>query len=190
MYEEQNEIASVSRRSGVAAIEDQFDHTIYSYNILSNALYSETIKSENISEYYNSRSISVQPRYVPYKPLPSRSYERVDSYWNSRWEPYNDFINDLFESDAVVVNTVGQIQRKPGSVIVILFSKDVQHDNENYSIKEEYEQRYQGLEGEWIIGRVRNIIYPAEGRYRQNLLLIRNFCNKVVNNAPEQPASK
>lgn len=180
MHEERNELAAVSKRSGMAALEDQFEHKIYNYSITTNALTYELITSENIAEYYNTGFSGMKPRYVPQKPTADGSYERCDSYWNNVWKPYNDLIADMFESDSVVVNTVGYIRRAVGSTAVIVFPKDGSDcDTDNYKLKEDYERRYQGLEGEWIIGRVHNIIYPAEGRYRQNLVLIRNFCNHI-----------
>lgn len=41
--------------------------------------------------------------------------------------------------------------------------------------------RYRGIEGMWFASRVHHYVYPAHGRYRQWLALVRNFTVDLEN---------
>ena len=91
----------------------------------------------------------------------------------------------MFETNSLVVNAVGEITRKPGSIVTIAVdrsSKDLNGDRtEDLN---NLKTRYKAFEGPWFASKVRHIIEPnrgpeGNGSYRQNVGLFRNFVNEA-----------
>ena len=87
----------------------------------------------------------------------------------------------MFESNALVINSVGDILRKPGALININVDRTPKDlDGEESEELDRLKSRYKSFEGPWIASKVRHIIEPnkgpeGNGSYRQNIVLMRNF---------------
>lgn len=87
----------------------------------------------------------------------------------------------LLEDSSLVINTTGNILVKPGFLLNISLdrdSKDIATDDLNKL--DDIKNKYKIFEGLWIVAKVHDIIIPSLIdsnliRYRQNLVLIRNY---------------
>ena len=81
------------------------------------------------------------------------------SYWNNDFHFYGTFIDTFLNNNALLVKTIGNITRLPGSVATIMVDRG-QADmiEENPDLYEDMLRRYKGLEGAWIVAKVHHYI--------------------------------
>ncbi len=110
--------------------------------------------------------------------LPEKYYVR-ESYWNNRMDIFSTFVDAMTQNGAVVINTQGEILRKPANFIDLNVDKNIDYakTDDNADLKD-LERRYYQLHGTWIVAKVRNIVMPRISRFRQNLTLFRNYKSK------------
>ena len=110
--------------------------------------------------------------------LPEKYYVR-ESYWNNRMDVYSTFVDAMTQNGAVIINTQGEILRKPANFIDLAVDKNIDYSKtDDCRDLKELERRYYQLHGTWVVAKVRNIIMPRLSRYRQNLTLFRNYKSK------------
>ena len=112
---------------------------------------------------------------------PSVMYSRRGTYWNNNFQIYDQLYKTLTEDNSLVVNCPGNLIRCPGNVVAIGIDRDKEKMiNDSRSQLEEMMNMYKGLESNWIISKVVNIVEPSKSRYRQNLVLFRNYVTTAL----------
>ena len=100
--------------------------------------------------------------------------------WNNAVDVYNCLTADVLGDNALVVNTTGQILRKPSDAVFIQLPQDksdLKSDDED--AYKDWEIRYKELTGLWITAKVVHIISPQQETYRQNLVLFKNYIEDI-----------
>lgn len=140
------------------------------------------------SVYFNNKfevGTSTKPKIQTMPKVEGLTYKHYGSTWSNRVDFYHDYVQDLVDSNSLIVNAVADINRKPGSIVTIgvdRSTKDLEHDDPQSM--DDLKRRYQTFEGAWIASKVRHIVEPnagsgGNGQYRQNLVLVRNFLNET-----------
>ena len=129
--------------------------------------------------YKNEKPSSVSDPYVgKYVPISSKfQYFESGTYWNNDFGMYNDAVKALSEDNSLVLNLDADLLRKPGSHMIVSVDRDDVSiaGTEDLEKLEETKSKYKSLEGLWTVSKVRHIVMPATSKYRQNVVLFRNF---------------
>lgn len=162
----------------VDVYKNTFEKDTFQYDFDQNTFSCNISPSDENINYFNNKidAESYLPKYKKLYILPSLQFKDYGSYWNNSHATYNRAIDMLEKNDAFILNITGEIRRQPGSVTVIALDRNAgnMHDqNRNELMK--MKEKYKAYEGVWIASKVRNIISPALGSFRQQLVLFRNF---------------
>lgn len=151
----------------------------YDSNRISHSLFSN---EENVSYFSNKFDAPhLKPKVSPMIDVGQCDFRHRASTWNNDVDFYHDYQQALAESNALVVNAVGALLRKPGSIVTINIDRTPKDlDTEDKDELERLKNRYKSFEGPWVASRVRHIIEPSkgpggDGSYRQNIVLMRNY---------------
>jgi len=178
----QNELGTVTKFPTSAALGMGYKRQVASYDYSRNKFEYDNIKPEQVFQYMNERFIdgeNITGRYHNVFLKQPDMYTVRGSYWNNDFHFYKTFVDAFFGSGALMVKTIGNITRLPGSVVGITVDRG-QEDmmEENPDVYEDILRRYKGLEGAWIVAKAHHYIQPnvdKADRYRQTLTLVRNF---------------
>lgn len=177
--QEPTNLATITKTPKEKSFTYIFYKEIYDYDFNNNNFFNSNISSESILNYLNTRPTSVTDNYKnKYKIFNNQyTYKQNMTYWNNDLNIYDECSKILNEDNALVVAVDADILRKPGAYVLLnLDRNDVTFaDSDDPSKLEEIKNRYKGFEGLWVIGKTRHIISPHAGRYKQNLVLFRNF---------------
>lgn len=164
-----------------------FSQVVSSFDYDSNK-FSEDSFGDDVNASYLTNKFDMpktKPKFSQMVQMENKTFLHRASYWSNPLDTYHDFQQSLFECNALVVNSVGELSRKPGSVVTIAVdrsSKDLNGDRTEDL--ERLKNRYKTFEGPWFASKVRHIIEPnrgpeGNGSYRQNIVLFRNFLNEA-----------
>lgn len=181
--EEPAQLATVTKFPYTEAISNTFTKEFQDYSFNINTITNQTINYESIFQYYNTTAELNGYKQKFKWPLDGTTLNFLarGSYWNNDFNIYENFYKTLTEDNSLVVNCPGNITRCPGLVVNVGIDRDI-----NKMINDSREQlndmmnRYKGLESLWIIAKVVNIVEPQKQRYRQNLVLFRNYLTKEL----------
>ena len=177
-----NELGTVTKFPTSAVLGIGYKRQIAVYDYQTNKFQYDNIKPEQAYRYMNERfsdDENLQGRYRNAFLKEPDTYVVRGSYWNNDFHFYGTFIDTFLNSGALMVKTIGNITRLPGSVVSIVIDRG-QEDmmEENPQMYEDILRRYKGLEGAWIVAKTHHYIQPnadKSDRYRQTLTLVRNF---------------
>lgn len=183
----------VTKFPRTANLRMDFKKRISSYDMNSNTFSTVNFSSEQIKEYQNERIQSGKDSIYDKYDVMFNTDEYIDmgAYWNNNFNIYDGALKNLLENSSLVVNTDGELLRKPGDMAVICLDKNTKTlSDENLEAFKELKKRYLAYNGAWFVGKVRHIIYPSQiarqvPSYSQNLVLFRNFVydkNKLIEN--------
>lgn len=115
-----------------------------------------------------------------------RSYTTCTAYWNSDVlaETYQNVMRTFMEDNSLVLEVGGSIVRKPSSIVMVNVDRQMQMTKEGGQLGEldDIKNKFKAYEGIWVTTKVHHIISPrSDKKYRQNLVLTRNFIPKDVN---------
>jgi hypothetical protein len=181
--EEPNELNAVSKCPKINTYESELNLKFFDFNYNENKFLDKSIESKSIIDFKNKffESDKYRPKYEFFK---EKDFSRNASYWNNDFDAYHAAVKTLTEDNAIVINTTGEITRKPGNFICVAVDRTANNiTNDSPEDLKELKERYKSLEGVYIIAKVRHIITPGQvqgdkQRYRQNLVVMRNFVNK------------
>lgn len=177
-----NELGSMSAFQATDFYESLFQRKIFKYSYDANQFESSMITDDQILQYSNTSLMMQAPNTLQYFKTPSageftsRHLARF-SDWQNESNIYAEQAKSLLAGRSIVVNTSGNITWKPTMVVNLLFQKDIREvKGESQKEYDNWDKTYAGLNGSWIISKVRHIIQPNDKKkYRQNLVLTRNF---------------
>ena len=148
---------------------------------LSEAATSTTTASSMLKTMLTNMANLVQGATTYTAADPTATYSRRGTYWNNNFQIYDQLYKTLTEDNSLVVNCPGNLIRCPGNVVAIGIDRDKEKMiNDSRSQLEEMMNMYKGLESNWIISKVVNIVEPSKSRYRQNLVLFRNYVTTAL----------
>jgi len=183
VQEEQNRIATVTRMPMTSNMRLVSNTYISDYDYDTNRFVTTGVTSKSIVGYFNKTFDSEEKLLRKQQPVgDSMNYVRRGSYWNNDFDCYGDMVRVLTKNNALLVETSGEILRKPSSMVDVAIDRDVSEiPTEDRKQLDDMMTRYRGLEGMWFASRVHHYVYPAQGRYRQWLALVRNFTVDLEN---------
>lgn len=178
----QNELGTVTKFPTSAVLGVGYKRQIASYDYSKNKFEYDNIKPEHAYQYMNERFSEDKDLYGRYRNAFLKEpdmYTVRGSYWNNDFHFYGTFVDAFLNSGALMVKTIGNITRLPGSIVGISIDRGQEElMEESPQMYEDILRRYKGLEGAWIVAKTHHYIQPNAGkseRYRQTLTLVRNF---------------
>lgn len=164
-----------------------FAQEMFGFEYDSNRFTNQPFSSEENAAYFSNKFDlpKTKPKVGPMLSMQNTDFRHRASLWKNDVDFYHDYQQALFETNALVVNSVGDILRKPGAIITIGVDRTMKDvTGENSDELDRLKNRYKTFEGPWIASRVRHIIEPnkgpeGNGSYRQNIVLMRNFLNEA-----------
>lgn len=180
---EPNQLNAVTKFPRTANLRMDFQKKISSYDLNSNSFSTTTFTTENFKEYQNEH-LDVASSFIQNKYdilFNSDDYIDYGAYWNNDFNIYGNILKNMLENSSLVVNTDGELARKPADMVLVNLDKNSKYLNdENLENAKDLKKRYLAYSGAWFVGKVRHIIYPNTilrpvPSYSQNLVLFRNF---------------
>lgn len=173
-------IATVTKSSKKKLIKSLFHTNLYSYDYKENKIGNEKIEQPSLLSYINSKSPDDKfPKKYKYLYIPDLKYDKNNSFWNNNINVYNDLTNELMDDNTLVLTVDGNILLKPGSIINISVDRDITSlESNNRSELEKLKKKYNSFDGTWLSTKIRHIINPSAGTYRQNVCITRNYLLK------------
>lgn len=96
------------------------------------------------------------------------------SEWDNDTNVYKDFVDIFTKWDSIIINIGGVINRRIMSKVLISVNQRMDKTGSDNTIDVlENMDRYSQLNGPWFITKVRYIIKPQQGKFKQNLRLSR-----------------
>lgn len=178
---EPNQLASMSAFPTTDFYESLFQRKISQFSYDSNTFQTSMITDDQILQYSNNSLMMQDPKSIQYFKTPTsgdtseRHLARV-SDWQNETDIYGEQAKSLLVGRSIIINTSGNVSWKPTMVVNLIFQKDSREvKSEDQKEYDNWDKTYAGLNGTWIITKIRHIIQPNEKKYRQNLILARNF---------------
>ena len=176
------QLATVVKMPKLKSFMNLIDRKVSGYDYSTNSIQSFDFSTDSIVNYKNEKPSSVSDPYVgKYVPISSKfQYFESGTYWNNDFGMYNDAVKALSEDNSLVLNLDADLLRKPGSHMIVSVDRDDVSiaGTEDLEKLEETKSKYKSLEGLWTVSKVRHIVMPATSKYRQNVVLFRNFIQK------------
>lgn len=183
--QEPAQLATVAKFPYSTAVTNLYQKDFQDYSYSKNEFVDRSIQTTTLLQYYNARpensdyANKFQLQYLDGDN--GARFLRRGTYWNNGFQIYDQLYKTLIDDNSLVVNCPGDIIRCPGNVVAIGIDRDKQKMiNDSRSQLEAMMSMYKGLESNWIIAKTVNIVEPAKSRYRQNLVLFRNYVTKAV----------
>ena len=160
-----------------------FANSIYDYSYDYNDLIQNDISSCNIVDFFNNltednKENNIFKKFNSFK-YNTLKYQTSNTYWNNQLQVYNDCIQMILENNSLIVNVVGEISVKPGTLVTIAIDKTLLYskagDTENKNQLQESANKFSAFEGTWIAVAVQHIVKPNVPYYSQNITLFRPF---------------
>lgn len=176
-----NQLASMSAYPATDYWRSLFQRKISEFSYDSNKFQTQMITDDQILQYSN-QAVTMQQegtlqffKTPPIGEMTGRYLSRC-STWQNDTNIYGEQAKSLLVGRSIIVNTSGNITWKPTMAVNLIFQKDIREvKGETQEEYDNWDKSYAGLNGMWIISKVRHIILPNEKKYRQNLVLARNF---------------
>ena len=109
----------------------------------------------------------------------AKNHFKYGTEWDNDFNITTDVLRQMFEDNALILNTNGRIGRIVGHYINVSTNMSVKYTiSETSNEMKEENEKYRALEGPWLIGKTIDVIDFKEKKYRQNLVLLRNFTYK------------
>lgn len=184
----------VTKTSKTKMSKTLFTTDVFSFEYDSNRIVHQLFSNEENIAYFSNKfdNPKLRPKVSQMIDVGTCDFRHRGSTWNNDIDFYHDYQHALSESNALVVNSVGELLRKPGSVITLNIDRTPKDlDGEDQDELERLKTRYKTFEGPWIASKVRHIIEPnkgpeGNGSYRQNIVLMRNFLSDQAEDSFEQ----
>lgn len=161
LVEEPNELNAVSKCPKTCTYEGELGVTLTDYNYSENAFTDKLIASKSIVQYKNGffETEQYRPKFEHFR---EREYMVRGSYWSNEFDAYHAAMKSMMEDNAIVINTSGEVSRKPGMYIILNVDRNLQSvSSEQPDELKDLKDRYKSLEGLYIIAKVRHIVTPS-----------------------------
>lgn len=142
-----------------------FNREVATYDLSSNQLSSYQISSDSTVDYYNKRQTTTKQedkmsKLSLLKDIAKNPVQR-HCVWNNAVDVYNSLTADILGDNALVINTTGQILRKPSDAVFVSLPQDKSDlKSEDEDAYKDWEIRYKELTGLWITAKVVHIVSP------------------------------
>lgn len=146
--------------------------TTRTYDINSNTFAKRDYESGTIVKFFGGNT--EENKMAPLQNGVDVNITRDVSEWSNDTNIYNDFVDVFSKWDSIVVNCGGVINRKLMSVVNLGIDSRVDMsggDTTEDAIRNL--TRYKQLQGGWFVTKVRYIIRPDRGTFKQSLRLSR-----------------
>lgn len=161
----------------------------YDFDFEKNYITDESIGNKTIQKFYNTYydtgeydpNIAGLYKQTNYEYM----YDRYSTYWNNTNQKldinlYNEMLANFTQGNSLVINTCGNILRKPGCLMDVSIDRDVKNDTGDDVVDDTQEilNQYKAYEGRWFITKVQHFLDLRQMKYTQNCICCRNFLKK------------
>lgn len=159
-----------------------FEYRMNDYNQSTNKFTTNVISEKSLVDYANNMidNSLYHGKYITRPPNDlDLHYYQAGSYWNNTQNLYNTIFDSLNKTDSFILNTSGNIHRRPGGFINITLDRNMSFaKTDDASELAEMKKKYKTFEGVFLTTKVQTIIRPTIPTYRQQIVLCRNFVLK------------
>lgn len=185
LQEEPLNLATITKFPKTKTFQNIFNYEITDYDFQHNLFLDKSIASEAVIDYQNKRFAddNFEDKFEKIFDT-TQIFKQRGTYWNNDnfIDIYQNAIQILNEDNSLVVNSSGVINRKPGDFININVDRCLKYvENEQVESLDDVKNKYKAYEGLWIASKVHHMVFPMIGKYRQNLVLFRNFITADTN---------
>lgn len=161
----------------------------YDFDFEKNYITDETIGNKTIQKFYNTfyntgeydKNLKGLYKLVDQELM----FNRYSTYWNNTDQTlginlYNEMLDNYTAGNTLVVNTAGNILRKPGCLVNISIDRDVKNDTGDDCCDDTQDilNQYKAYEGRWFVTKVQTFLDLRQMKYTQNVICCRNFLMK------------
>lgn len=171
----------ISKTTTLDNMKSTFKKTMTDYSYDNNTFADTTFEQQSMVNLLNVKDarmgLDKKFKFFKQDDYYAHDYTIYDSSWNNRRLYYKFMMDTLLESNSLILNVDGNLNRRVGVTAVVMIDNGdtstipVSDKDELNDIK----NRYVSLSGVWFVHRVRNIISPNKQTFRQNVCLFRNF---------------
>lgn len=183
--QEPNNLGTITRFPAQDRIGTFFPAEVTHYDFDRNSFGTYGVSSQSLAGYFGRTSPGAD-QLVKQPVLDESGYGflRRQAYWNNDINCYDRMVKALTKSNALLIETAGDIMRRPSSVVNVSVDRDMNElADDTHKDLDDLMTRYHGLEGVWFASRVHHVVYPKQSRYRQAVALCRNFRTDPDNKA-------
>lgn len=184
LQEEPINIGSVTKITKTSTFKNIYDYNVIDYDYQHNTFIDKSIKSADIIDYQNKKFPNTSYDEKFEKIFNTKfHFKHRSTYWNDNnlIKIYNNALDTLMKDNSIVLNTNGMINRKPGDFVNINVDRELTYvESENYESLDVIKKKYKAYEGQWFVGKIHNYVFPQIGKYRQNLVLFRNYITRDI----------
>ena len=158
-------VSMVNYQPRTQMIKSLFDYSSWSYDYTSNKFTPTVVETPSIINDLMEGWKDYTSRYYDFKATDSNAisskivstqFKHEESIWSNIIDQYKNLIGLMINNNVLVINSDGELRRKPGDAVKI----EVDNSDQN---------SLQDLEGLWINLRTRHIITPSE--YKTNMIV-------------------
>lgn len=171
----------ISKSTSLDNMRTTFTKTITDFSYDDNTFLETSFEPQTMVNLLNTKDsrMGLDKRFKFFKPddFYTHDYTIYDTNWNNRRTYYKHMMETMLESNSLVLNVDGDLNRRVGTTTrVIIDNGDTSSiPASDKSTLDDIKNRYISLSGIWFIHRVRNIINVNAKTFRQNICLFRNF---------------
>ena len=185
LQEEPLNLGTITKFPKTGSFENIFNYEVTDYDFQHNIFVDKPIKSEAVIDYQNKRfeDSNFEDKFEKIFDT-TLDFKHRGTYWNNDnfRDIYSHATQILHEDNSLVVSSSGVINRKPGDFINMNVDRSLKYiENEQVESLDDIKNKYKAYEGLWITSRVHHMVFPMVGKYRQNLVLFRNFITADTN---------
>lgn len=163
LNEEPINFGSITACPKTQSFRNIFNYDITQYNHNSNLFKNKTIKNEDIVTFENKRFPDQQYSSKFEKiPVNKLDLKHCSTYWNNNnlKNLYSNIENTLFEDNAFILDTAGNLERKPSDIVNINVDRSLKYlKSDNPESLDEIKHKYKVFEGLWIISNVHTYVF-------------------------------
>ena len=172
-------LATVTKMPKLRTFKSLQKHKHFGFDMQHNKFLDKSVKHEDLIKYYNQH-YQEDVYKDKFEKVFQTTLKFVDrgTYWNSNEleNAYDNVLKTMFEDNALVMNCAGVINRKPGDFMQVSVDRPKTYvETEHYESEDSIKKKYRSIEGTWIVSKVRHMVFPAVGQYKQNIVMFRNY---------------
>ena len=181
LYEDENKLATITKLPFSETLQMMYNKHIYGFNYQTNQFTDLSVSSDESINYFNSRANGegLVNKFFNFDDTVQEAYTSRTAYWNNDLRYYNDTMDIMLKSNALVIDTTGEITRHAGSLINIAVDTDANNAEPTTGDDlKEMAQRYKRFDGTYVASKVHHYIQfvdQLKPLYRQTLTLVRNY---------------
>lgn len=193
MFKTNNESMIQQEPTNLGSFTDPYDKTGVYSNIFEKQIYGYSYERNDFTQtlfnekrnlnFLNNRidNGNYELRFYRLPDYPSLQFQKAFSYWNNDFDFYGNTATVLKENNALILNITGDILRQAGAFTLITLDRTMGSlTNDSKKNLEKEKLKYRNFEGLWFNSKVENDIMMSQKKFRQKVVLFRNFISRPI----------